>query len=159
LSQPPSRNQLFWSIGAVVIAALAFLAVLAWRSVTIERADPNDALRRFAQVEARFSSSEPMLRVEADGTITKKAVKASEPGRPSTLHALAYRVPEQRLVHAIVPFWFLKIKGRAVQYALRDTGVDLKRLGVTPGDLEQYGAGVVLDEARANGDRLLVWTE
>ena len=63
-------------------------------------------------------------------------------------------MPEQRLVHAIVPFWFLKMKGPAVQYALRDTGVDLKRLGVTPGDLEQYGAGVVLDEARANGDRL-----
>ena len=89
----------------------------------------------------------------------RRRSRQASPGRPSTLHALAYRVPEQRLVHAIVPFWFLKIKGRAVQYALRDTGVDLKRLGVTPGDLEQYGAGVVLDEARANGDRLLVWTE
>jgi hypothetical protein len=75
------------------------------------------------------------------------------------MRVLAYRRPEQRLVRADVPLWFLKLKGPAVQYALRGTGLDLERLGVTPADLERYGACVVLDETRANGDRLLVWTE
>jgi hypothetical protein len=159
LIPPPSRHQFLWSSGVIVVAALAFFAFLAWRSVTIERAEPSVALRRFAQVESRLSSSEPMLRIDAGGTITRRALRVGEPARLSRLHALAYRVPEQRIVHAAVPFWFLKLKGPAVQYALRDTGLDLKRLGVTPADLEQYGAGVVLNETRANGDRLLVWTE
>jgi hypothetical protein len=58
-----------------------------------------------------------------------------------------------------VPFWFLKVKGPAVQYALRGTGLDLKRLGVSPADLEGYGVCLILDQTRTNGDRLLVWTE
>ena len=72
---------------------------------------------------------------------------------------LAYRAAEQRLVRVDVPFWFLKMKGPAVQYSLRGTGVDLERLGVTAAELEGYGASVVLDESRHNGDRVLVWTE
>jgi hypothetical protein len=148
-----------WSIGTIAVAGLFVFAFLAWRSVTIERADSGAALRRFAQVESRFRSSEPMLRIDAGGTITRRPVPVGEPARLSSLQALAYRMPEQRLVHAVVPFWFLKVKGPAVQYALRDTGLDLKRLGVTAADLEQYGAGVLLDQSRPNGDRLLVWTE
>jgi hypothetical protein len=66
---------------------------------------------------------------------------------------------ERRLVRADVPFWYLKMKGPAVQYLVRGTGLDLQRLGITAADLERYGAAVVLDETNANGDRLLVWTE
>ena len=155
----PWRSQLAWSIGVIAIAALSVFAFLAWRSVTIERADPGDALRRFVEVESGFTSSEPILRIDAGGTITRRRIPLGAPRRLAKLEALAYRVPEQRLVHAVVSFWFLKVKGPAVQYALRDTGLDLNRLGVTPADLEQYGPGVVLDETRPNGDRLLVWTE
>jgi hypothetical protein len=79
--------------------------------------------------------------------------------RPTQLRVLAYRAPQQRLVHADVPFWFLKVKGPAVRYALRDTGLDLDRLDVSLADLERYGVCLILDETRANGDRLLVWTE
>ncbi len=155
---PPPRNQLLWWIGGIAAAALSVFAYLGWHSVTVEQAEPSEALRRFAEVESRFHSSSPMLRIEA-GAITRRPAPLGEPPPLSRLQALAYRTPEQRLVHAVVPFWFLKMKGPAVQYALRDTGLDLQRLGVTPADLEQYGPGVVLDETRPNGDRLLVWTE
>ena len=153
-----SRFHLAWSLGVIAAAAVVMFAFVVWRSVTIERAEASDALRRFAQVQSRFHSSDPMLRIDADGTITRRPVRPGERALLSRLQALAYRVQEQRIVHASVPFWFLKMKGPAVQYALRDTGFDLKRLGVTPADLEHFGAGVVLDETRANGDRLLVWT-
>lgn len=78
---------------------------------------------------------------------------------PTRLRVLAYRTPQQRLVQADVPFWFLRLKGPAVQYALRGTGLDLEQLGVSPADLERYGICLLLDETRTNGDRLLVWTE
>jgi hypothetical protein len=155
----PLRFRPYWLIGIVTVVGVSAFAFLAWRSVTIERAEPSDALRHFAQIESRFNSEEPVLRIEADGTLSRRALLEGEPKHLSKFHALAYRVHEQRLVHAVVPFWFLKVKGPAVQYALRDTELDLQRLGITPADLEQYGSGVVLNETRPNGDRLLVWTE
>ncbi len=155
----PLRFRPFWSIGVVAAVGLSVFAFFTWRSVTIERAEASDALRRFAQIESRFNSKEPVLHIKADGTVSRRVMPTREPAQLSKFQALVYRVREQRLVHAVVPFWFLKVKGSAVQYALRDTGLDLQRLGVTPADLEQYGAGVVLNETRPNGDRLLVWTE
>jgi hypothetical protein len=72
---------------------------------------------------------------------------------------LAYRADAERLVRADLPFWFVKMKGTAVQYALGDTGLDLGALGIDPVELERYGPCLILDQTRANGDRLLVWTE
>jgi hypothetical protein len=46
-----------------------------------------------------------------------------------------------------------------LQYAVQGTGVDLDRLGVTAADIERHGPGPILDETRANGDRVLVWAE
>jgi hypothetical protein len=57
------------------------------------------------------------------------------------------------------PLWFFKVKGPAVEYARRDTGFDLAALGLTAGDPERAGRGLILDGARNNGDRLLAWTE
>ena len=148
---------------ALVITALAGLSVfgvLAWRSVTVERLDSDPALRRFAAIRDQFGGWEPILRVDSAGKIERRPLPDNDPGTHATvLHALAYHVSDRRLVRAEVPFWFLKAKGPAVQYSLRGTGVDLKRLGLTPRELERYGPCVVLDEARANGDRLLVWTQ
>jgi hypothetical protein len=153
------RHQVLWAVGVIASVGLAVFVFLAWRSVTIETADRTEALLRFADVERRLDSSNPILRIEADGTVTRRTAPAGDAPHPSKLFVLAYRVREQRLVHAVLPFWFLKLKGPAVQYALRDTGFDLERLGVTPAALERYGACVVLTETRSNGDRLLVWTE
>jgi hypothetical protein len=157
----PSRNTrvLSW-IALAALLGIGVFAFLAWRSISVEQAQPADALRRFSDVRHRLASTEPMLRIDAAGAITRREAPAeTEATHLTWLRVLAYRVPEQRLVRADVPFWYLKVKGPAVQYALRGTGLDLERLGVTPADLERYGACVVLDETRANGDRLLVWTE
>ena len=55
-------------------------------------------------------------------------------------------------MRADIPFWFYKLKGTAAQFLLRDTGFDLESLGIAPADLQQRGPGIVLDEARDNGD-------
>ncbi len=72
---------------------------------------------------------------------------------------MAYQPHIGRIVRADVPFWFLKLKGPAARLALRDTGVDRDRLGITPADLERYGPWVVVDQATNSGARLLMWTE
>ncbi len=139
------------------VVGVAIFGLLAWRSVAVEHADPDQALGRFTAIRERFAGTEPLLHVDAAGHVTRRPPPANEIAPPSRLHVLAYRRPE--LVRADVPFWFLRAKGPALQYSLRGTGLDLKRLGVTAADLQRYGPCLVLDEARANGERLLVWTE
>jgi len=147
----------------LLLAALVGLSVFgyfAWRAVTMERANAEQARREFATVRDTFEGTEPMLRVDASGQVVRgTAPIAVEGQRPSQLNLLVYHAGRERLARANVPFWFFKLKGPAVQFALRGTEVDLKRLGVTAADLEKRGPGLVLDETRSNGDRLLVWTE
>jgi hypothetical protein len=157
----PSLNSplLRW-VGGAAFAGIAVFALLVWRSVTVEQAQPEDAMRRFAEIRTGIARTEPVLRLDAAGHVARREPPPeSETVRATRLRVLAYRAPEQRLVRADVPFWFLRVKGPALQYSLHDTGLDLERLGVTPADLDRYGVCLVLDETRANGDRLLVWTE
>ena len=154
-------RELRWAILAVVgvaaVAGIGAFAYLAWQSVTIQKAAPDDAFQRFAEIRAQVSG-EPVIQIGADGRLKRRTMEPAAPA--SVLHVLAYRVAQHRLVRADIPLWFLKLKGPAVRYALRDTGLDLNELGITPVDLERYGRAVVFDETRPlNGDRLLVWTE
>jgi hypothetical protein len=151
----PIRNtDVLYGIGLAVAAGIGVFVFLAWRSITVEQAKPDDAFRRFNEVRNSLAWTEPILHVDRAGAITRRAAPSQrDVAHLTRLRVLAYRMPEHRLVRADVPFWFLTIKGPAVQYALRGTGLDLKRLGLTPADLERYGACVVLDESRPNGDR------
>jgi hypothetical protein len=154
------NRSLFGWIGAAALASVGMLAFLAWRNSITEVAPPDEALSRYAEVRGRLAWSDPILRLSQNGVVSRRPPRSDEAVAPPThLCVLAYRAAEQRLVRATVPFWFVKVKGPAVQYSLRSTGLDLRRLGVTPADLQQYGPSVVLDESRENGDRLLVWTE
>jgi hypothetical protein len=152
-------RQLAVLLALAALAGIGATIFLAWHRVTVEDTQPEDALLRFADIRAQFGGIEPLLHVDPAGRVTRRAAPLVSTGPPTQFRVLLYRVSEQRLVRTDLPFWFLKIKGPAVQYALRGTGLDLQRLGVTAADLERYGASLVLDQMSSNGNRLLVWTE
>jgi hypothetical protein len=154
-----SRPSVIAWLGLALLVGASVSAFLAWRSVSVERADPDAALRRFEDVRREFAWAEPVLHVDGAGRVTRRPPPAHPAARATRLRVLAYRASADRLVRADLPFWFVKMKGWAAGYLLRDTGLDFDRLGVSPGELEPYGACLLLDETRANGDRLLVWTE
>ena len=147
--------------GVAIAGAIGLLifGLMAWRSVHFERVEVNEALRRFSDVRERFSGVEPILRVGPEGRIvrTREATAATQP--PRRFYVLAYHAGGQRLVHADIPFWFLTVKGPAATFAVRGTGLDLDRLGVSPAELKRYGPTLVLDDVSADNSRLLVWTE
>lgn len=150
----------------LIVALAAGLGLLAFgytakRAVKVEHADMPQALLRFATVRDSLGLAEPMLKVDGSGELVRapEPEDATEQPRLSRLNVLVYRSSQQRLVQVDVPFWFFRMKGPAVQFTLRDSEFDMKQLGVTPADLQKHGPGLVLDEDRANGDRLLVWTE
>jgi hypothetical protein len=149
-----------WIVAGVGVALLRLSSsgIVIWRSVHVDQADAADARRRFEGVRHDFPSA-PLVVWDAGGRLTRNAPRAARGPRPSQLHVLLYRSREERLVRADVPLWFFKVKGPAMNYALRGTEFDLAALGLTAADLEEAGAGLVLDETRKNGDRLLAWTE
>jgi hypothetical protein len=150
---------------AVVVAGLLGLSIfgtLIFRAVNVREATPTEALARFTVVRKMFANQTRMIEVDGSGRVTRSAASsAAKSGAPGIkrLEVLGYRAAEQRLVEAHVPFWFFSLKDSAVQFALRDTGLDLERLHLTADDLAQHGPGLILDQKLPNGDRLLVWTE
>jgi hypothetical protein len=141
-------------------AGVVVFGVLVSRAVTVEQAEAPEALRRFAAVRSSLRGTTPLLALDEAGTVVRRTDPPSvSPVRLTRLAVLTYQVNARRLVSADVPFWFLKLKGPAAQVALRGTGLDLTRLGITPADLERYGPSLVIDHTRPGGDRLLVWTK
>jgi hypothetical protein len=161
--RPASRRREGLIALAVVLGAamvgVSIFGALAWRAVTIRRADASDALRRFTTIRARVPATVPMVRRDRAGRFVRSDARPRQGATASRLRVLAYRVQQEHLVEADVPLWFVGVKGPAMQFALRGTGIDFQSLGVTAADLERAGAAVVLDETRSNGDRILAWTE
>ena len=144
--------------GAVV--GFALFGLLAYRAVSVEDAAAPEALRRFESIQASLGGRPPLIGLDDAGNVIRRTAPPSTSPRPvRRLGVLAYQADEQRLVTADVPMWFFKLKGPAAQYLVRGTGLDLERLQITASDLERYDPSVVVDHARSNGDRLLVWTE
>ena len=141
-------------------AGLTIFGILAYRAVTVERADVPEALRRFAAIRATVAGADPLLTLDDAGRVVRRREPpASGRAKPTRLGVLTYRARDQRLVSADVPFWFFRLKGPAAQFAVRGTGLDLERLQITPADLERHGPAVVIDHTNRDGDRLLVWAE
>jgi hypothetical protein len=158
-NRPSTRTILIVASSGAIGGILTFLA-LAWRAVTVERADVSQAVERFAAIRAAMGVGGPLLELDAEGRVTRRVSPPSvPPATISRVKAMAYQPALGRLVTADSPLWFLKLKGPAANLALRETGIDLEQLGITPADLERYGPRIVVDHTRQDGARLLVWTE
>jgi hypothetical protein len=145
---------------ACAIGGVIVFGGLVWRAVTIEEAAPWTVSEASAAVRAAQQARAPLVDVDEQGHVTRREQVPDRLPQPiSRLKAMAYQPGVGRIVRADVPLWFLKLKGPAARLALRDTGVDLERLGITPVDLERYGPGIVVDQRSNSGARLLVWTE
>lgn len=154
-----TRRVALW-LSAAAIIAIGVFGVLASRAVTVEDAAAPEALRRFEAIRASLGGREPLIGLDEAGNVVRRAAPPTNPPRPVTrLGVLAYQAGDERLVTADVPMWFFRMKGPPTQFLVRGTGLDLERLQITAADLERFDPSVVIDHARSNGDRLLVWTE
>ena len=145
---------------AAAVFGIGVFGFLASRAVTVEEAAAPEALRRFESIRAALGGGEPLIGLDEGGNVIRRASPPSSSPRPVTrLGVLTYQAGDQRLVTADVPMWFFRLKGPAAQYLVQGTGLDLERLQITAAHLERFDPSVVIDHARANGDRLLVWTE
>ena len=151
-----TARRVFVILAVCALLGLAFSIVATWRSVETSVAAPDDAARAFEQARAEFAGQAPVVTMEGE-RVTRRPPPGIAPGAPSSLHVLVYHRPSTRLIRAEIPFWFLRMKGPASETALRGTGIDLARLGLSVDDLRSYGPALVLDEQRGH-NRVLLWT-
>jgi hypothetical protein len=161
LSMPPRLGRRIVLVSlACAVGGLIILGGLVWRAVTIGDAAPERVAEVFAAARTALRTRTPLVDIDEQGHVTRRESEPTRTPQPiGRVKAMAYQPRVERIVRADVPFWFLKLKGPAARLALRDTGVDLERLGITPADLERHGPGIVVDQLSSSGARLLVWTE
>jgi len=151
------------ALGVAALIGLSIFGRLAYQAVNLTQVKPAEALARLDAARTRLGSGAPMIGVDASGKLVPAASERPREGAqasdPTRLEVLAYHRSNERLIEAHVPFWFLRLKGPAAEFALAGTGLDLEDLGLTADDLARHGPGLILDRKLASGDPLLVWIE
>lgn len=154
----PSRIGLIVLVGA--LAGVVLFSFLAAQVTSLTHPGRKAAMSRFEAVIDSLDSGPPRLQRDGRGKFVNNDTAGDKRGvRPSKLGVLVYRIDDDQLIQSDIPFWFFRLKGSAARFALRGSGFDMDRLGVTPRDIARQGAGVILDESFTGGDRLLVWAE
>jgi Tfp pilus assembly protein PilE len=145
----------------VGIAALAGTTYFFMSHIHQTSAAENQAADRFAREREKLSGRRALLELdERDEVVVNREVTAERPStaKLQTLHALVYDPREERIVEVNIPFWLLRVmpSGR-MSFGNRRINLDSTR--VTVADLEQHGAGLILDHRDRRGSQVLVWTE
>lgn len=157
------RAALGLGIFAVFMFVSSMLVLSHWSEV--RRATPQEAAREFAERLAQAGGGTAYLQVAEDGSVrVQRDQEGDAPASLRALHVLAWEPDGGRLVHVDFPFWFVRMKlsdslnlGTFTTFLAGDWGnLDLS---VTEEDLELRGPGLVLDQTRADGARILLWTE
>lgn len=148
----------------VFIGIGVIVGITAWfqQNMQVHGSTDRDAQTEFEAVRKKFGGREPLLELRSGVLQYPSAAAASGAGAGAqidTLHVLVWDPDEERLTRISLPFWLLRMKSDPIKigsYAsgLDDGGVDLK-----PEDIEKYGPGVILDTAKADGQRVLVWAQ
>ena len=161
------RTWLQVAVAAIAVLAIAALAIVGGATVYVYRHIQTDvvpadtAAERFAAAKARFGSSRPFLRVDADGTAIVNG-RTGGPHEPlATLRAFAYDPASRKMVDLSVPFWLLRLvpNGRISLDARSGIDFNAERLNLNVSALEDLGPGLVIDQEDRVGRKVLVWTE
>jgi hypothetical protein len=151
-------------VGMVVVALIAGAGFWAYQSFapSAEFVDQTKADQQFDAIRARFKGQVALIDPDEDG----HGGQVRAEGRPAftgqlqSLNVAVYDPRAGKLVRFTVPFWLIRL-GKDGKVSLSDGALDGVRGAeqLTVKDLEAFGPGLLIDESKPNGDRVLVWTE
>ena len=103
----------------------------------------------------------PMRVRDSSGLVLHKRSRDQRmvPAAPSDIVILAWRGPEKGLVESRIPIWLLGMSDPVRGWMLRDSKFDPDDWGLSVGEIQSAGLGVVIDHVDRDGMRTLVWAE
>jgi hypothetical protein len=125
-----------------------------------------DAAQQMDAVRARFAGQSPKIAIKEtdDG---KPNVTLAKPAASSvsltSLHVTAYDPSKDKLVEMTIPFWLLRMMPERGKMQVNGDEV-LNHLSTPSGkltakDIEALGPGLLVDETRRDGTRVIIWSE
>lgn len=162
------RNWLLVLFGVAVLIVFvgigAIIAISAWvqQNVAVQERSESDAQNEFDAVRQKFGARPPLLEMRNERPAYTAGARPPETGARTSLdqmHVLVWDDDDSRLVSLSVPFWLLRLKASPIEFGsyasgFRDDGIELR-----VEDIERYGAGIILDAAMPDGERLLLWAQ
>lgn len=147
---------------AVVAIGLAYRYLLDWTEVTAPL--PPEADVAFAVAREQAGGGTPYIEIDATGPTVHHDQEAMEARGFAELRLLAWSPDEQRLVRMSFPRWFVWLKTSSrmnLGTMIAATERDWAHLDLDVGyeDISLRGPGLLLDHRRADGSRLMLWTE
>ena len=126
---------------------------------------PADAGRQLDLIRARFPGQQPLIDVtDEDGRsqahVSGDATPRRAPGSIHAIHVAAFDPRARKLVRFSIPFWLVRLSPGGQVTIGDDVLKDVKgQTRLTVRDIEAFGPGLLIDETRPDGHRVLVWTE
>jgi hypothetical protein len=152
-------------VGVAVIGGLGYMIYQQF-SVKAAFVQAQDANHELDQVRAQFAGQSPKLTISetADGKPDVKIAPSTSapPASLTSLHVAAFDPSAHKLVRMTIPFWLLRM---APHGKMQVNGEEvLSHLSTPSGqltaqDIEALGPGLLVDEIRPGGGRVIIWTD
>lgn len=148
----------------VVVAVIAGAGFWAYQSFapSAEFVDQTKADQQFDAIRARFKGQLPLIDTDegGHGAQLRAEDRPAFTGQLQSLNVAAYDPRAGKLVRFTIPFWLVRL-GKDGQLSIGDGALEGVRGAekLTVKDLEALGPGLLIDERKPDGDRVLVWTE
>lgn len=150
------------TLGLVGLGVFSGLA-MQWTEIT--KADLATATATMQAQRDALGSAPPYLDRDDQGRdFLHHELEQAEGQDLSTLHAMVWVAPREKLVHVTMPMWFVRAKdlsgnGLSMMLAVADRDLGDLDLELDVAALERRGPGLLLDRNLPNGTTFLVWSE
>jgi hypothetical protein len=143
-------------VGAGLIGGLVYVVT---RNVHVQQMSAAGGLEEFDRLAARFAGQQAFIEMPASGDpIVHHELETHETGSVSTVSVCVWSPNDRKIVRVNLPFWTLRLGGRR-SIEIHAGGSGAMTLDVSPDQIDRRGPGLVLNQARGGGERVLIWTE
>jgi len=169
-----TKNWLLIGCGGAIFLVMAGIAVVGGFGYYIYQqvgmhatfVKHEDAARQLDAVRSKFAGQSPKITVKqtADGKPDLDLAKpVAAPIQLTSLHISAYDPSDNKLVEMTIPFWLLRMMPEGGNMNVDGKEV-LNHLSTPSGkltakDIEALGPGLLVDDTRPDGTRVIVWSE
>jgi hypothetical protein len=147
----------FLGIGAIIAISAYFS-----QHVVVNSSSTRESDDEFEKVRKQFNGKPPIFDFK-DGAPRYVAARTKvlpEQQKPlETLHVLVWAPDDEKLVNVAIPWWVVRLKSGPIQFSAYAGGWDDNRVRITPGEIEQFGPGIILETTGRRGERVMLWTE